>query len=687
MLKNLFLVAILVMLPFSLFSAGRIISPASGEWSNKQSLVVDLNDGAECFYSFSENPLTSGFVYDEPVFIEKTGDVHLYIAVVVQDEIENYDIQYSVREPSAEYSETSLEGAFIASLDKASVIRCSASNPVQIPESFQYGIGDGELLMSKGTELSVSQKSMLSRYVPCIVTDGSSSWRFVMELIANESGSFSTFSVPFEFSDWTSVSFVDNGIIWSVDNGEWSDSKDVFELDRSKSHILSWRSSSVDEAPMMQSFVLPPKPELDLSYEDGSLVFSVKGDSRYQLEQVSSGTDGEILTTSGQFNSIVFDTVEGDSVFATATFAVYCDGVYQGELSSEYLLDKRPPFAPTFVPSQAGEFVRKPVLLDITTNETADIFYSFVDNGSYDVNKLDFKKFDGKGLFLEADGGKSTFFKIVAYAIDVCGNKSGISEYSVTIDEYNYFISEEKGDPIADGSEIHPFSSFEQAESAVNSSKISRLHIEGVVHLPPREILLTAGCTLYGDEGSCLVLPDGCFIKVQDAKIVMKGIVFQNEVSESATSSCDKFFVLDNGILSMENCELFAAFSDNGTLLSLTNSVADLRKSGLTVKGCNYASLVSSVDSRFSAADCNFSVVADTGISFSFQGGMFELKESSCKVSAKLGRIAEFSDVNVRMRENLFEGELSKKIRGVEPVWFDNDSLVVENFANKIKGF
>ncbi|MBQ9623863.1 MAG: hypothetical protein IJR39_11110, partial [Treponema sp.] len=40
----------------------RVISPVQGKFANKQSIILDLSEGEEAFYSYTNtNPLDSGF--------------------------------------------------------------------------------------------------------------------------------------------------------------------------------------------------------------------------------------------------------------------------------------------------------------------------------------------------------------------------------------------------------------------------------------------------------------------------------------------------------------------------------------------------------------------------------------------------------------------------------------------------
>ena len=53
--KIVFVSVLILIFSFSVFS--QIINPVEGVWANKQSLVIDLEEGDSAFYSFNgENP-------------------------------------------------------------------------------------------------------------------------------------------------------------------------------------------------------------------------------------------------------------------------------------------------------------------------------------------------------------------------------------------------------------------------------------------------------------------------------------------------------------------------------------------------------------------------------------------------------------------------------------------------------
>ncbi|MCR5171523.1 MAG: hypothetical protein K6B73_01490, partial [Treponema sp.] len=108
---------------------------------------------------------------------------------------------------------------------------------------------------------------------------------------------------------------------------------------------------------------------------------------------------------------------------------------------------------------------------------------------------------------------------------------------------------------------------------------------------------------------------------------------------------------------------------------------------GLTGQADSYICAVSGQDSKVFCKNGRVSCVAQTAVNFSVNGGLFECRSSSLRVTAHLGRIAELSGTNSRMTDNEMTGTFEKKVRGVVPVWSDRDTLILEDKNNSSTGF
>lgn len=692
-----------LLLLFSIFSffafSERVISPVQGRFANKQSLILDVSDGAEAFYSYtSTNPLNSGFAYDGPVLIDMNGAVSLYVVVVKGGEKEQYQINYTVSE-SNPFANGTFEKKFIDRVSLENVLLCTSENIINVPKSLQFSIGDGEKPKLYGSTLSVSADNKLSRYIPCTVTDGNQNWRFIIFLSPGEAGSFSQTSVPFELSDWEDFTFTGKNLIWCIDDGLWSASKESVKIDRTKPHVVYWQDVAYKEGNPVQSFVLPAKPSVQTEDFDKAVAFVIDGDLRYRMSVFASGASGDSHADKGVYTSLTFDTFEGDYVNATAIFSFYCDGVYQGKISVPYEIDRQPPLPPKFIASEPGEYARRDVLLNVDAEKGAKIYLNI--SGPYNVNSVsyldnnsefdyiepgEYVLFKSQPVELRAGVEKAVCYRAFAYAEDKAGNVSETASYKVIIDEYNYFLDADAPDFAADGSRLHPYNSFEQALAVINQGKFVHFFVSGSVSLPKGMSEISSNCSFTGMSDARFVLQPSSYIMVKDASLEVQNCVIQKEI-ENSQDSDQRFLVVEKSAATFEDCELLGNFASSGTVLSSDASIVSFKNSGLTVQSSTYACGISSVNSKINLSESHVSSVSDTAVNFSLKGGTFALNLCDCKVISHLGRILEAGGTNLRLSDNKYTADFDREAKGIKPVWTDEKCLIIEDKNNISKGF
>ncbi len=684
-----------------LWAYDRVISPASGTWNNKQCLVIDNFDGAECFYSLSgSDPLTSGFVYDGPILIDETGQVKVRIAAVTDERTEEYEIDYTVSDSNAGFSPDSEEYNFVASFFDSPLVLYTAEDEIKIPSDFLYSLSDEKAPSFQGKNLSLDSSNRLSRYVPCIVSNKNLRWRFIIFVAGSETGLLTRQTVPFSIEDWNTVRFNGEKLIWCIDDGMWSASTEPVYIDRDTEHVIKWQSIAYEEGNPVQSYVIPPKPSLitsSNSYNTKSVLFSIDGDMRYRMEIVSSGLAGQSKDNEGLFTQLVFDVFEGENVNSKADFAIYCDGVYNGTLQTDFIIDKTPPSSPLFVPSVKGMVVRNSVDVSIRGQDGADIYYavsngfeitSDTDESSYkNLQTGDYRLYDGRVITLACDEDVPLFYRITAYAKNKSDSISSISTYDVIIDANNYYVAENSNSTFCDGSKEHPYNDLDEVLSFVKNAKFARIYISGTVKFSQKDVLLNSNITLKSFNNGRLVLSPNSYICINDASVELEGLTVERENYSGRSSSAGQMFIVENAVLTVNNCEIVGIFDDSGSVFTSSGSVISVENSGITVKADNYACCVSAIDSQLNVLNSRFSAVAYTAVNFSISGGTSEIKSSSCKVVSHLGRVAELTKSNIKLSLNSFSGEFDKKIKGLNPIWKDDDTLVLENSNNTIIGF
>ena len=128
-------------------------------------------------------------------------------------------------------------------------------------------------------------------------------------------------------------------------------------------------------------------------------------------------------------------------------------------------------------------------------------------------------------------------------------------------------------------------------------------------------------------------------------------------------------------------------FGKNGTAINSDNSVVSIENSGITTSASVYSCVISAVQSKLNVKKSRIAAVADTAVNFSSQGGLFELKDSECKVTASLGRIAELFDTYSTILGNNFSGDLKNRSGNGVAVYMDKKNHSVEYSDNSEAGF
>ncbi len=679
----------------SLFAEVEVLNPVPGTWANRQVLVLAMPDGDDAFYSVNgADPLVSGFAYDGPVQIDVTGNVEIRIVAVTADGIKTEkSVSYTVTEPLQEKKDKTID-AFLDMMSSDAVYCYKPGTVISIPASMQYAVGAGEPIFLQGTDISYSQDSVLVRYIPLMLTDGNSIWRYVI-YPAEPVGLCTQRDVPFRISNWTSVTFTDRKYIYSIDGKSWGPGTVPVSLDRSVSHEIRWQSIAYEPGNPVQSFLLPPKPELcKMKLENGEIRLSIAGDASYCI-----GSTGENIAP-GLFQELTFDVFPGDSISGKLDLAFYSDNVYQGNLVADYDIDKRSPAAPVLLPSVKTLLSRMPVTVEIAAEKNAKLFYalSLPQNASEKSVAVlhttartgDYKELTGTRLVLDADSEEAEYLEVAVYAQDAAGNKSSISEYGVVIDHCNYYFDAAAGTAGADGSREHPFTSLTDIPELFtvrNRSHFIRLYIRGKQSVPHGTTVLQADCEIKGTENAELVFSAEDSFILRAVSLDIDNCLITR--SSAATGPADQgiyLFVAENSVLDFNQCEVAATFGDNGIAISGSMSVISVSDSTVISQAGVYSAAFSLDNCRLKVLKSRISAIASTVVDFSMRNGYIELRSSDCKVAGRIGRAAELLGTNCILTDNTFSGELSGN-SSVNPVWKDAAAVTIEDAGNKVNGF
>ena len=671
----------------SVFAEINIINPAKGVWANKQMLVVDTSEGGEYYYSVDgSNPVNFGFFYDRPVFLDVEGDVNLTVAHVKSDGTsETANIRYSVVPDAAKdkpYAD------FISQFYDFGVVNYSSGSVFSIPKELSFKMNKSPEFI-KGMDLSISEKNVLSRYVPCIVrsNEGGKSWRFVIKTYPHIAGLNNTRQVPIKIEDWTKLIFTDTKMLYKVDEEYWTLPSEPRIIDRSRPHIVSWQSVDYKKGGAIDFCILPVKPKVQSFVEkDGTTTFVVVGDSSYTMS-----VKGENNRYTDLYSQLGADVFYGDNAEGSLKIGLFSSSVYQGEIDVSYSIDKRAPKAPVITSSFEGFYSRHDVRIGVETEPKNKLYVAYSRPLLIkDVTKLNeevlealkqtsvgqFKECPAAGYthnFVRNDAG-ALFYKVQAYTENEI-TTSQIVEYSLIIDSYNYFFDSNASGINADGSAAHPYNDIKACLEDINRCTSVRLRVKGDAVLPSECIKLIADCEVLNDKDAAFIFNKESSIQIENAAFALNNVRIQKDraLEENSITS---LFSVSNGTLELKNCELSCDFEKNGNVIEALESVVKVYDSIASVTASSYSSFISSMKSYVILRDSVINASADTSVIISASQGSVDSINNQLKVTAKTGRIAELFGVKGDFEKNVYKCSLSEPSDGLEMVFANRDSVL-----------
>lgn len=680
-----------------------LLSPVKGEWANRQMLVIDNSDGGDFFYSVDgADPETFGFAYDGPVLLDVAGQVQLNVTRIASGgKKEKASVTYTVNTDDA--SKTSYKD-FIQTFFDGGILNYSAGSELTIPADFWFYMGlppeDNmpENYMPART-LQLSSSSVLSRYIPCTIYDKARDvkYRFIIKTYPQSAGVFSHRDVPFEVTDWETVTVTNDNYIYKIDSEYWGLPTEPIKLDRSVSHMISWQPLEYDASNPVEFFVLPPKPEIVRGEAaDGSLIYSINGDDAYALS-VMNETDG---TYSELFTRIGIDAFYGDEVSGSATLGVFANSVYQGKISVSYDINRKPPQIPVIKTNAQGFVSRGNVDVKISGMRGAELYialsepltlaeselsYSSDDKIFKDVPLGAYKKVKGESFTLHwaQNGLNPVYYKVSAYS-KTDENASSPAEFAVVIDQSNYYFDAAGDAELADGTAAHPFTDFKQLSSALLNQRVVKLSVKGEMLINEAYSISSNFEIFNGGDARLKFGPDGCLV-VKASTLEITDCRLSNS-SEVAKKSIEPLIKLENSVLTMKNCVIAADFTRNGTVIDASNTILNISDTMVSANAVSYVSFIAAVKSRISIKNSSVSTNADTSVIISADGGNVSAQKNEFLVSGGNGRIAELFGVKAAFKENNFKARLTNTTSKIQPLYINKATKLTEE-KNSVQGF
>lgn len=674
------------------------LSPIEGVWSNKQMLVIDNANQGDYYYSVDgSDPEAFGFAYDGPVLLDVTGEVRVNVTHVLPNgKKESAIIEYAVNPDNADNTDYC---DFITTFFDSGIINYSAGSILNIPDNLLFSLGLPPDSYLNGKKLSVNADCVLSRYVPCVIYDSrlEKKYRFIIKIFPQSAGLSSSKDVPFTITDWETITFTDDNLLYKIDSEYWELPKKPKILDRTVSHMISWQPLEYDSSNPIEFFVLPPKPQIITEKnEDGSVTYTVVGDDSYTLS-LRSKENGKYQEF---FKKLGLDVFVGDRAYGKAEIGVFSNSVYQGKIEETYSIDKRPPITPEIKSTAKAFYSRDAVNLQITAEKNSELYIAVsepfsIENGDvqYSIDSPILKNLSFSDYKLNKSnvfkvnwtqrGMAPVFYKIRAFSKNGFSS-SPVVEYSVIIDQSNFYFDKTADAELAEGTVEHPFTSVEQCAKGLSKNRSVTLKVKGEMFID-KQYTLESNIEIIDDGDASLVFgPEGSFV-LKGATLTLNGFNLSNQADKSVVNIVP-FFKLEKAVLNLKDCVVSADFSKNGTVIDSSNSIINLENIIASVNAVNYSSFISGVKSRITLNKSSVAVSGETNVIISATDGNVSARNNKFFITGRTGRIAELFGVKASFVENKFNGNFLSSSDAQSPI-FKNKTTTLTDKDNEKIGF
>lgn len=685
---------------FSSFAEkSHIISPVVGTWSNYQTILLDVPEGASAFYSFTgDNPLYSGFAYEKPVLLELEGNINLKVAIVNTDN--------SVIEESVDFSvkNSPIDLQFYIENKNQALIPVKEKN-ISIPSYMKYTISDSTEPYLKGRTLTINSENSLEQVLPLVIKNQNDMYRFMLHIMPSVSKDDSQYNftnntlsndvtfeddytvrriekklsqVPFtlEFTDWTKLKISANENIYiSIDDDIWQTGTFVLDMNRNEEHTLSWIDLSglnpeefIPEQFKVCYTVIPKMPNLVVVQEKTKVV-NISLDDKFYTMKILQDYNFSSSVNDYKKNYCLIDTILGNYLEKNICFDVFYDNVYQGKLFTEVLIDKESPKIPDIEISNKNFFVREPVSIKFKTDEK--VFYVLKSkllsnlnlknlelevNKNFDIDLNSAVELTNDTLYLAEDKNNAIFYNLAYFSKDDFGNVSDIEYYQILIDSYNYYIesSSKNTNYIQDGSAARPFSDISQILPYLNKNEFIKIHIEGTFENIP-SMVITSPCEFISVNGARLSFAKDSFFDVQSSSLKIYNCIFEQDFTKNKNSfSQQNLFKLNNSSLIIDNCEFVSLYENNGSVIFADNSDVTILNSGITIQSNIFASVFNLLNSNLTCKQSRISAVSDSSIALTMNLGKLVFENSQFYIDGKTTKFYELFGVEYNINNNKF---------------------------------
>lgn len=673
-----------------------VVNPVSGSWANRQTLVIDSLPGTKLLYTLNgTDPVAQGIEYSNPVFIDAAGSVTVRLAA--QDPkgtLWTETVLYTVNEKTAPLT-TNLPSS-------NGVFEAGTFFEDTLPEGYTCTIGNPWRSGKEQKRVLFSVPEGIRRLYPITIRKERTFWRWVFAAGSENSSSPSlilkedtvkTSNKPqprLSFHDWHFMSIAfDSPVFYSHDQRTWFDYKEPVVLERTENSFVYWYAPTWDNG-KVQSIPLPVKPQLSgipLAGVTAEPVFLSVSESPYTLYysvgsafpplQVELGDNAPVLAS-----GLLLETPQGAcEPYVVRILAVH-DGVAHGELSAQFILDRKAPRAPSLGIPSSLTYSRDPVTIRVSGEDMIQV----------SINPPIFEHSDSSWV-LTGDPDRSVAYTVSSFSVDRAGNKSPVTEQKITVDRNALYVDGGySGSKISDGTLQAPFTNLDSALAVIKGTGSWRVSLTGSVRLD-RPHSLQAKVSLTGSKAKITAGPNAV-IRMYSETLELNGISITRSNSLRAgggyagNSGSLPLFEVVNGKILITNCTIRDTGAGSGTILRSEKSNIVCRSSHFFLSADEYACAVDTRNSIFYAKDSSFEVHSRIASGISITGGRTTLLAARITVSAKnASRAVESWGASIVINDVMLERLYTGLENADTAFWMDKNTLIVSEQNLSINGF
>ena len=642
----------------------RVVNPVPGTWTNRQTLVIEAASGTELRYSLDgSDPALSGLAYDGPVLLDKTGFVTLRVAAIDASGKRYpaqilYTVQASNATPPGGFSDTAPDPS------------SGEFTEIAIPEGISWSFGDYAPSNPGGKTIAIAAvRGAVIRY-PLVLSDGAHLWRYIAESGSTSepaaASATSASQVPpatpaspaqtdnaslaptIRIYDWNFVALgYKDPLYWSIDGSAWHAYKEPVFVDRSRDAVLSWYSASW-KGGAAQSLRLPAKPAI-VGVHQGAVTakpvfLSVeKSPMRFRYTVGSDFYPKAPDSSSPELASgLLVELPAGAESRFTVRIQAECDGVVQGELATDFTVDRRSPRDPATGLEAQAPWSRVHIRFSPVGEDSTELT----------ITPPIFSRI-GRDWVLDGVPGRAVDYTVTAVSVDRAGNRSGQKVSRVTVELNTAYVGtaasagdqSRSGALTPDGSPTSPFASLDDA-LALARSGTWRLIARGTIPLD-HACPITGSVSIDGKgaeivasgEGSIVV--EGGALELSGCSIRKTGAAAEASPLVNATRP-GSLIEVKNGLFRARGITVAMEGGETACVIRATGSRVDCAASRLELSAREYAECIDATDSSLSLDSLSVSCSARTVSGIALTGSRVELKASTLSVSPEFaGRAIE----------------------------------------------